>query len=161
MFSISFFLYFITANSNEDNSILEGRDGGFTNCKDSSVDASTRRGNRLFSSLVSFVGIRRNGQNGNRNQPLPEGNHNRFADAFKLMYHAFQEGNMMRREQSCQHYEEFMMMQQTNQQMMMAMFTPGVGRNVPNVQNMQQVPRGTTGEQDVSVSNKEVDESSN
>ncbi len=151
---------FNAANSDKD-SLPEGRYGGFTNHKDSSVDVLNSRGNCAFSSHVSFVGTRRNGWNGNRNQPPPEGNHNRFAHAFELMDGASQEENMMCREESRQHHKEFMMIQQTNQQMMMAMFSAVVGRNVPNFQSMQQVPRGTMGEQNVSVSNKGVYESIN
>ena len=85
----------ITANSDEEDSISEGRDGGFTNHEDSSVDVSTSRGSRAFSSPLSFVGSRRNGQNGIRNQPPPEGNHDRFVHAFELMYHASQEENII------------------------------------------------------------------
>ena len=77
------------------------------------------------------------------------------------MYRASQEENMICREENRQRHEEFMMMQQTNQQMMMAMFTAVVGRNIPTFQHMQQVPRGTTGEENVSVNNEGVDESSN
>ncbi len=44
------YLLFITANSDEEDSISEGRDGGFTNHEDSSVDVSTSRGGHAFSS---------------------------------------------------------------------------------------------------------------
>ncbi len=106
------------ANSDKD-SLPKGRDGGFTNHEGSSLDVSNYRGNCAFSSPVSIVGTRRNGWSVNRNPPTPEGNHNRFSHAFKLMYHVSQEESMMQREESRQRREEFMMMQQT--QMMMAM----------------------------------------
>ena len=92
----------ITANSDEEDSISEGRDGGFTNHEDSSVDVSTSRGSHALSSPLSFVGSRRNGRNGSRNQPPPEGNHDRFVHAFELMYHASQEENMIHREENRQ-----------------------------------------------------------
>ena len=76
------------------------------------------------------------------------------------MYRASQEENTIHREENWQRHKEFMMMQQTNQQMMMAMFTAVVGRNIPTFQHMQQVPQGTR-EENVSVSNEGVDESSN
>ncbi len=49
MFSLLFVIYFITANSDEEYSIPEGRDGGFTNHEDSSFDVSTSRGSCSFS----------------------------------------------------------------------------------------------------------------